>query len=113
MPWRAGFGSASVPPAIFVLWSPRKTAGGTPALPNPHHRTTFGRNSNSSWIRLKKSRLHLGRPDMFGALVPPFAAQPFFQRVKMDLRVRAAETLDIRLESRFIEPAEHPIELIA
>jgi hypothetical protein len=41
-----GFGSAGVPPAVLRCDTSTKTAGGTPALPNPHHRVTFGRNPN-------------------------------------------------------------------
>jgi hypothetical protein len=32
---------------FFVLLPQRKTAGGTPALPNPHHGMAYVRNPNS------------------------------------------------------------------
>jgi hypothetical protein len=32
--WWRGFGGTGAPPAIVVVWSRRKTAGGTPALRN-------------------------------------------------------------------------------
>lgn len=37
-------------------------------------------------------------------LVPAFVAQPFFQRLQMDLRKLAAEARDVRLEAGFVEP---------
>ncbi len=41
----SGFGSAGVPPAIFVLVSRRKTAGETPALPT--------RTTKSNWDEIR------------------------------------------------------------
>src|SRR5260370_29232372 len=45
--------------------------------------------------------------DMSSALVPPFAAQPLFQALRTDLRIRSAKTGDVCLISGFVEPAEH------
>src|SRR6516165_6954753 len=46
------------------------------------------------------------------ALVPAFHTQPLLQRVQMDLRIRSAQTRNIRLVSSFIEPSEHRVKLL-
>jgi hypothetical protein len=51
--------------------------------------------------------------DGAGPFVPSYCAQPFLERLKVNFRVAATETGNIRLEAGLIEPAEHLIELFA
>jgi hypothetical protein len=45
-------------------------------------------------------------------LMPPFVSQPFLQGTKMHFRIAPAEVVDVGLESRFIEPGKHLVELL-
>src|SRR5215831_12926328 len=47
------------------------------------------------------------------AFVPPFVPQPLFQGLKLNLGVSPTKLRDVCLKARFIEPAEHLVELLA
>ena len=50
---------------------------------------------------------------MFGSFVPPFSAEPFFERMEVDFRVSVTKAGNVRCEASLIEPAEHKVELFA
>src|SRR5262245_17957290 len=55
----------------------------------------------------------LRRANATDALVPALVAQPLLQRLQTDFGIAPAQARDVRLESRFVEPSEHLVELPA
>src|SRR6516225_8835589 len=61
----------------------------------------------------RESPLFLRGSEPQPALVPPVFAQPFFQRMQMDLRIFATEFRDIRLKPVPVQPSEHRVKILA
>src|SRR5262245_20632392 len=63
--------------------------------------------------RVSRKASNLRRANAPSPFVPAFLAQPFLERLQMDLRKPAAKIGNVGLEPRLIEPIEHLVKLAA
>src|SRR5262245_6147075 len=88
-------------------WIHRSNAGGIAARAHRHPPAT------SRDQRPSRRSSAFRRADASRALVPAFVTQPLLEASQAHLRIASAKSVDVGLEPRGIEPAEHLVELLA